>query len=45
MEIKEIALEGIDVINLAQDRDRCWIVMNMVNKLRVQYDPGNFLSS
>ena len=30
MDLKEIGWEGVELINLAQDRDRWWAVVNMV---------------
>jgi hypothetical protein len=35
MNIKETAGEGVDWINLVQDRDEWWAVMNAVLKRRV----------
>lgn len=31
--------------NLAQDRNRCWAVVNMVMSFWVSYSVGNFLTS
>jgi hypothetical protein len=36
MDLREIGLEGVDLINLAQDRDRWWALVNTVMNLRVQ---------
>jgi hypothetical protein len=36
---------GTEWIDLAQDRDRSWGLVNMVINLRVQQNAGNFLSS
>jgi hypothetical protein len=36
---------GMDWIDLAQDRDRWWAVVNEVMNLRVTSNAGNFLSS
>jgi hypothetical protein len=35
MDLRDIGLGGVDWIPLAQDRDRCWVVMSAVMNLRV----------
>jgi hypothetical protein len=35
MDLGEIAWEGVDRMNLAQDKDQCRAFMNMVMNLRV----------
>jgi hypothetical protein len=35
MDLREIGLEGVDWIRLAQDRDRWWAVVSAVMSLRV----------
>ena len=35
MEFKEVGYEGVEWIDLAQDRDNCWAVVNTVMNLRV----------
>jgi hypothetical protein len=45
MDLREIGWDGIDWINLAQDRDQSRALMNTVMKLRVPKNAGNFLSS
>jgi hypothetical protein len=35
----------VDWIDLAQDRDRWRVLLNMVQNLRFQYNAGQFLSS
>jgi hypothetical protein len=35
---------GLDWIDLAQDRDRWWALVNAVINLQVLYNAGNFLS-
>jgi hypothetical protein len=35
MDLREIGLEGVDWIRLAQDRDRWWAVVSAVMNLRV----------
>lgn len=36
MDLKEIKWEGIDWINLVQDRDEWWALVNMMWNLRFQ---------
>jgi hypothetical protein len=36
MNLREIGLEGVDLLHLAQDRDQCRAVVNTVMKLQVQ---------
>jgi hypothetical protein len=35
MDLREIGLEGVDWIRLAQDRDRWWVLVSTVMNLRV----------
>jgi hypothetical protein len=35
MDVREIGLEGVDWIHLAQDRDQWWAVANTVMNLRI----------
>jgi hypothetical protein len=35
MDLREVGWGGMDWINLAHDRDRCWALVNMVMNLRV----------
>jgi hypothetical protein len=35
MDLREIGLEGLDWINLVQDRDRWWALVNTVMNLLV----------
>jgi hypothetical protein len=35
MDLRELGYGGIDWIDLAQDRDRCWALVNAVRNLRV----------
>ena len=35
MDIKEVGWEGMDWIDLAQDRDTCWALVNAAMNLRV----------
>jgi hypothetical protein len=35
MDVREIGLGGVDWIQLAQDRDRWWVVVSAVMNLRV----------
>jgi len=36
---------GMDWIEMAQDRDRWWAIVNTVMNLRVPQNSGNFLTS
>jgi hypothetical protein len=45
MDLTEIGFEVMDWIDLVQDRDRWWAVMNMAKELRVPYKAGNVLTS
>jgi hypothetical protein len=44
MDLREIVFRAVDLINLAQDRDRWRAVMNTVINLRVPLNAGNFLT-
>ena len=37
-------MEGMDWIDLAQDRGRWWAFVNMVMNLQVPHNAGNFLT-
>jgi hypothetical protein len=45
MDIKEVGWEGMDCIDLVQDRDMCWALVNAVMNLQVPQNWGNFLTS
>ena len=45
MDLQELGCGCVDWIELAQDRDRCRAVVNVVMNLRVLYNAGNFLTS
>jgi hypothetical protein len=45
MDLQEVRLGRIDWIDLAQNRDRQWALVNAVPKLWVLYNAGNFLTS
>ena len=42
---KELGLDDVDWINLAQNRDRWWAVVNVVMNLRVSKLGGNLVTS
>jgi hypothetical protein len=44
MDLREIGLGGMDWIDLAQDRDQWWSLVNTVMNLRVPENDGKFLS-
>jgi hypothetical protein len=45
IDLREIGWDGMDWIDLAQDRDQWRTLENMVMDLRVPYNAGKFLSS
>ena len=44
MDLQEVGRGG-NWMELAQDRDRCWALVNTVMNFRVPYNAGNFLTS
>jgi hypothetical protein len=45
MDLQEMECEGMDWIDVAQDRDRWQALVNAVMNLQVPYNAGNFLTS
>jgi hypothetical protein len=45
MDLREIGWDGMDWIDLAQDRDQWRVLVNMVMNLRVPENAGKFLNS
>jgi hypothetical protein len=45
MDIKEIKWDGVDWIDLAEDRDQWRALVNTVTNIRVPYNIGTFSSS
>jgi hypothetical protein len=45
IDLREIDWDGMDWIDLAQDREQWRALMNTVVDLRFPYNAGNFLSS
>ena len=44
-DLQEMRCEYMDLIGLAQDRDRWWTHVSAVTNLRVPWNVGNFLTS
>jgi hypothetical protein len=44
MDLQEVGCECMDWINVAQDRDRAWELVNAAMNLWVPQNAGNFLS-
>ena len=43
--LRDVSQWGMDWIDLAEDRDKGWAVLNVVMNLWVPQNAGNFLSS
>jgi hypothetical protein len=44
MDLREIGWDGMDCIDLAQDKDQWKVFLNTLMNLRVSQNSGNFLS-
>jgi hypothetical protein len=42
---REVGWDGVDWVDLAEDRDQWWALVNMVMNLQVPWDAGKFLSN
>jgi len=45
MDLQELGSDFMDWIELDRDRKRCWALANVVTKLRVTSNAGNFLTT
>ena len=45
MDLLEVELGGIEWIDLTQERDRWWALVNAITNLWAPYNVGNFLTS
>jgi hypothetical protein len=45
IDLKEVRFEVMNWIELAQDRDRWWALVNFGNESSSSYNAGNFLTS
>jgi len=45
LDLKEVGCRGVDWIELAQDRDMWWVLVNVVMNVQVPENAGNFLTS
>jgi len=44
-DLKEVGCGGIDCLDLDQDRDRWWVLVNVIMNLKVPQNAENFLTS
>jgi len=45
MYLKRKGSDGIELIHLAQNRDKWWVLVHMVMNLEIPYNAGNFFTS
>ena len=45
MNLQEVEFGGMDWIELAQDKEKWWALVNAVMNLQVPYNAGNYLTS